>query len=531
MKRIFTLLLLCMPAAIMAQQYNNEWINFNQTYYKFKVGATGIYRIPQSVLSTAGLGGTPAQQFQLWKNGQQVPIYSTVATGTMGASDYLEFWAEANDGKADKPLYRDPGFQHTDKISLQTDTAVYFLTASAAGGLRYAQVTNNVAGNLLPAEPWFLHTEGSYFRAKANPGFAAVVGEYVYSSSYDKGEFYSSRDITPTSPVNDVKNNLFVNTSGPDAILKYGAFGNALNNRSVRVSVNGTPLADTVMDFFNEIQTTISFPTSVIASGTATTTFANTSPATTDRMVISFFELIYPRQFNFGGSRNFYFELPAKAAGYYLEISNFSVGSVTPVLYDLVSHERYAGETSAPGLVRFALPGSASDRKMVLVSEEAININTVTTLATRTFTNYANTANQGTYLIISNPLLFNGTTGNNPVQDYAAYRQTSNGGGYVSKVYDINELVDQFAFGIKKHPLSVKNFLRYARATFSVQPEFVFLMGRGMTYTEYRRFESNPDADRLNLIPTFGAPASDNNLSAENSMPGIALTPIGRLSV
>lgn len=532
MRRFFTLLLLILPAAMMAQQYNNEWINFNQTYYKFKVGVTGLYRIPQSVLNTAGLGSVPVQQLQLWKNGKQVPFHSTVSTGTLGAADYLEFWGEINDGKADKDLYLQPQYQHTDKVSLQTDTAVYFITANAAGGARYTPVVNNVAANTLPAEPYFWYTTGSYFRSKANPGFAAVVGEYVYSASYDKGEFYSSRDIAPSNPLSDAKSGLYVHTSGPsNAYLKYGAFGNALNNRSVRVTVNGTQVQDTLMDFFNEVQTTVDIPLSLISSGNSNIIFTNTSAVTSDRIVVSFYELIYPRQFNFGDQKNFPFELPAKPAGYYLEISNFQWGSGTPVLMDLNSNERFLADMSVPGLTRFALPGSTQPRNLVLASTDINNIHFVNSLTSRTFTDFANTANQGNYIIISNPMLYNGTGGNNPVQDYAAYRRTANGGGFTTTIVDINELVDQFAFGIKKHPLSVRNFLRYARANFAVKPDYVFLIGRGMTYVDYRRFESNPDVDRLNLVPTFGSPASDNNLSADPSMPGIAVTPIGRLSV
>lgn len=533
MKRIFTLLLLCMPVALLAQQYNNEWINFSQTYYKFKVGATGLYRIPQSVLANAGLGGTPVQQFQLWRNGQEVPLFTSVPTGPLGPSDYIEFWGEANDGKPDKDLYRHPGFQHSDKLSLQTDTAAYFLTITPAGGLRYTQTANNIGSTGTTPEPYFWHVSGSYpglSPFKVNFGFAAPVGEYVYSSSYDKGEFFSSREITPLSPLSDVKSNLYVYPSGPDATFKYGVYGNAQNARSVRIVVNGSQIADSAMDFFNEIQSTITLPLSVISSGTATTTFHNTSAVNADRMVYSFYEIRYPRQFNFENRRSFYFELEAKPSGHYLEISNFNAGTATPMLYDLATHERFAGETSAPGLVRFALPGTASNRKMVLVSEESSNINTITTLTPKTFVNFANGSNQGNYIIISNPLLYNGPTGN-PVQAYANYRQSTNGGGFHPIIVDIHELVDQFAFGIKKHPLSIRNFLRYARATFTPQPEFVFLIGRGMTYTEYRRFEANADADRLNLVPTFGHPASDNNLSADPSLPGVAVTPIGRLSV
>lgn len=529
MKRIFTLLLLCMPVAIMAQQFNNEWINFSQTYYKFKVGVSGVYRIPQSVLAGAGLGNVPVQEFQLWRNGQQVPLYTTIASGIMGPSDYIEFWGWANDGKPDKDLYLDPSSQHSDKISFQTDTSTYFLTVNPVGGPRYTQSPNNVSTNVLPAEPYFWHVAGTYPTTKVNFGFATVVGEYVYSSSYDKGEFFSTRDIQPATPLSDNKTGLFVYSGGPDATFSYGAYGNALNNRTIRITVNGTQIVDTAVDFFNEARSSVTLPLSIISSGTANTVFSNTSPVSTDRYVYSFYEIRYPRQFNFGALKQFYFELAAKSAGHYLEISNFNYGSATPVLYDLSTNERFMGDVTVPGMVRFALPGSTADRKLVLVSEDASNVRTVTSLTPKTFIDFSNAANQGNYIIISNPLLFNGPNGN-PVQAYANYRQSVNGGGFNPIIVDIHELVDQFAFGIKKHPLSVRNFLRYARTAFTSPPEFVFLIGRGMLYTEYRRFESNPDVERLNLVPTFGHPASDNNLSADPSIPGIAVTPIGRLS-
>ncbi|MEP7279196.1 MAG: C25 family cysteine peptidase, partial [Bacteroidota bacterium] len=139
-------------------------------------------------------------------------------------------------------------------------------------------------------------------------------------------------------------------------------------------------------------------------------------------------------------------------------------------------------------------------------------------------------ANQGNYLIISNPLLYNGANGVNPVDEYRIYRSSANGGGYNANVFDIDELVDQFAFGIKKHPLSVKNFLRFARAKFASLPQFVLLVGHGVSYNAYRANISDPMADRLNIVPTFGWPASDNLLASQDGASPVPLTPIGRIS-
>ena len=82
---------------------------------------------------------------------------------------------------------------------------------------------------------------------------------------------------------------------------------------------------------------------------------------------------------------------------------------------------------------------------------------------------------------------------NNPVADYMNYRSSAAGGSYNAQMYDINELTDQFAFGIQKHPLAIRNFFNYARNTYFQKPEFVLLIGRGMAYTEYRSNQADPE--------------------------------------
>ncbi len=250
-------------------------------------------------------------------------------------------------------------------------------------------------------------------------------------------------------------------------------------------------------------------------------------------MVVSFYELTYPRKFDFGNQPNFNFELPATGVGYFLQITNFNYGSVAPILYDLTNKQKYIGDISTAGTVKFALPASASARRLVLVSEEAANYVNIApqSFTPKTFINFNNTVNQGNYIIISSPFLNHGDNGTNPIDDYRNYRSSALGGGFNAKVYDIDELVDQFAFGIRKHPLSVKNFMRFARAKFSVAPQFVLLIGHGVAYNYYRSNLSNPIADQLNAVPTFGWPASDNLLSSDDGASPVPLTPIGRLSV
>lgn len=533
MKRIFTLLLMLAALSVAAQSYNNEWIKFNQTYYKFKVAKEGLLRISKATLDAAGLGSTQVQNFELWRNGVKVPFYPSVANGTLPAGGYLEFWGQPNDGKPDRAMYRDPNYQHSDKYSLLTDTAVYFLSVNNdQSGFRYLDVVNNIGGAVPPVEPYFMYTAGNYFKNRINLGFAVDLKEYLYSSSYDKGEYWASGDVYPSTSFITTLNGLSVYSGGPDATLKFGVSGNALNARTVKATVNSSVVKDVVMDYFNDLHTTATFPVSLITSGTAAVQFSNGSIIGSDRIAVSYFEINYPREFRFGNAQNFKFTLPAKPAGYFLAIKEFSYGSTPPVLYDMALGERYVGDiTTTPGSILFALPGAAVARDLVLVNAEAGNAGSVNTLTSKTFINYSLAANQGNYMIITHPLLYTGSTGNNPVNDYKAYRESQVGGSYKVIVAEIDELADQFAFGIKKHPLSVRNFIRYARTAFSTPLKNVFIIGRGMTYNEYQAHQADPLADRLNIVPTFGTPASDNLLSSATVTSPVPATPIGRLSV
>ena len=137
-----------------------------------------------------------------------------------------------------------------------------------------------------------------------------------------------------------------------------------------------------------------------------------------------------------------------------------------------------------------------------MASEDVSNVHTINSFTTKNFINYALTANQGDYLIISNKIL--GIGANQPVDEYRQYRSSAAGGSFNAKIYDIDDLVDEFAYGIKQHPLSVKNFLRYARNTFSIAPKFAFLVGKAVAYNDARMHETSSYYQKLCLVPTFG---------------------------
>ena len=534
MKKILLTPIILLLAITGYAQFNNSWIDYSKVYFRFKLTKDTLTRIYQPVLAAAGLQSVPAEQFQLWRNGKQVRMYTSVPTGVLGSGDFLEFWGEMNDGKPDKTLYRDADYQMCDKFSLETDTATYFLTVNPAGGnLRYLTAANNTSTNTLPADPYFMRRIETHYRTQINRGYAAVIGEYVYSSSYDIGEGWVSDNIAPCCSLSKDVQNLNKYAAGPANSVTFTvtAAGNALNPREVLAKLFNTQILLKPMPYFNYLKDTIrNLPLSLLINPNNVFVAINgNSIQSTDRIVVSCFSITYPATFNFNNEKNFYFELKNTTLGNYLVITNFNSNGVAPILYDYNNSKRIIGDISTAGQVKFALAPSADTlRKFNLMSGDASNINLVTGLSSKSFINYANTALQGDYLIISNPVLYNNGSGVNNVDLYRQYRSTTAGGGFNAKVYDIDEINDQFGFGIKKHPAAIRDFIQYASQQFTPTPKYVFIMGRGLSYLDYTTNQGNPVADQLDLVQTFGWPPSDILLACPQGG-NVPTIPIGRL--
>jgi hypothetical protein len=129
-----------------------EWIQAGQPYFKFKVAKQGIYRIDAGTLASVGidLEGTQPKRFQLFRDGQEqaVFIYGD-KDGTFDVSDYIEFYADINDGKLDTELYRSAADQAHTLYSLYTDTAYYFVTILPLNSSKGRSKVNRIEGYCL----------------------------------------------------------------------------------------------------------------------------------------------------------------------------------------------------------------------------------------------------------------------------------------------------------------------------------------------------------------------------------------------
>ncbi len=548
-KKLFNIiLLLAFLQGAKAQLYNNEWINYNNTYYKFKVGPfgydaggtsikKGTVRITQTALAAAGLGSTPSEQFQLWRDGSEVPIYISASSTILQPGDFIEFRGEIANGKTDKALYRDSSFQISDYWNLETDSAAYFLTVKPAGNnKRIVDAANNTSFVNIAPEKNFKYTVGRYYKGYINEGDGIFAEQRLYSSSYETGEGFTSRPVRNNNSylgqgqMPQTFAPLYADKSRPTMCAVFNMVGNGPNERNIKILLNNDSLVQVSMGYFYTQKLAVdNIDVNRIKNDSVTFIIQNLSEIPEDELKVATIELQYPRLFNFGAASDFEFDIAASDTGRYLKIANFSKGSGNAILYDFSNNKRYVADTTAKDTLQFFLPSSKTIYHLALIRSDGIIIKTISSLESKQFIDFSKADNQGNYLIISNPLIY-GTGTNNYVQQYANYRSSDSGGSFNVKITDIHELEDQFAYGITMHPLSIKNFLRYARTVFTEPPADVFLIGKGVTYSGYRpTYSTNSLTAKINLVPVFGSPGSDNLLSSEDYDPYPA-TPIGRLS-
>ncbi|MFM8710422.1 MAG: hypothetical protein ACKOC7_04010, partial [Sphingomonadales bacterium] len=235
------MLLLFVEKDCTAQPFQNEWINYSLTYQKFKIAQTGLYRINQSALASMGWGQVPVEQFVLWRNGAQVPLYTSSATGPLPPNGFIEFWAEANDGKPDQRLYRDADHQLNDTWSLYSDSASFFLTPDASVTPQRLQTTANLITPGLTPLSYFIYRTGSNYRDRINEGFAQIAGGYLHSSAFDQGEGWTSVDLGGGQTRTEQYSSLFAfsGAGAPAPTQREHVAGNAPNNLMVEIRAGG----------------------------------------------------------------------------------------------------------------------------------------------------------------------------------------------------------------------------------------------------------------------------------------------------
>lgn len=492
--------------------YGNEWIDYTQTYIKIPVAQDGIYRLTASALQTAGipLSTITANRFQLFNKGQEVTIYTTTEAA-MASTDYIEFFGEKNRGELDAFMYKN---QKQDMLnpeySLMNDTAAYFLTWRVTPSTKRFQTIANNLTNLPAKDAWFWHTDMLVGKEREIP-FDISGGSHVYLPEMNNGEGYGL----------EFSNNKII-TLNPEFIAD-GQVGKLTlrwtaneRNHFTTIKVSGDVVGRDTSYGFSLKEKTFDLTTTQIKAGMPVQITGGYEAA--DFNSIGVATVQYARQFNFGGKNQFIFKIAASTSVKYLEITNFLSGTTAPVLYDVTNKLRLV-TTLEGGIVKVALPASTSDCTLVLVADNAI------TTATANRISFVDLKTDGgNYIMVSNAKFFNDGTGKNYVQDYANYRASTEGGSFKSTVVDVQQVYDQFGYGVNRHQLSLRNFAFYIKKNWA-NPQYMVLVGKAKEFSADR---SNVAFADKSDMPTWGFPGSDQ-MFVTNDSSVVPIFPIGRI--
>lgn len=547
-KRLLVLcFLISLFTTLKAQPYGNEWINYSQKYYKIKVAQNGIYRIDSLTLFNAGIpvNTINPKNFQLFNNGVEQYIFVNGENDNVfNANDYIEFYAKKNDGSNELKFYSNTAFVPNPYYSLINDTAVYFLTWNNSITNRRLIVENDTAFSSYTPAGYFFKEEINDFHSAYYAGETDAVGGT--DARYTKSEGWFDANVI-TLGNNYTYSNL-VNTSnkyigGPNAFFKTVVVG-ASKDISLTGQIPPVPDHHLKIEYRNPLSSFVTLKDTFFVGyesnrfvdslpvgnlGNTFTDFRYSSIVETNfnsnRTVVSYIYLKYPHTFDLEGKSSFRLFVNDDIQGKsYLNITNFN-GAGAALFYDFTNNKRIDVVLSGSNYRVLVPNGSGEKECFISAANNVIQINSLQPVngPAAMFTDYSLLNTDSAFVIVTHSSLMN------EANLYKQYRSTNMYGGYHNVIVaNIDDLYDQFAFGIVKSPFSIRNFSEFLIDTYSSPPQNLFLVGKAL---HLRLTRNSPAEYAQSLVPSFGNPSSDvlltSGLNGMGIRPAIAT---GRLS-
>ncbi|MBI2968827.1 MAG: hypothetical protein HYY40_13590 [Bacteroidetes bacterium] len=499
---------MCAALSGYCQPYGNEWIKYSNTYYRFDITDNGVYRITQQALGDAGLpvATINPETIKIFRNGQEIYIHiEGEGDNSFDPGDFIEFYATKNDGIPDAELYDDPAWQPNPQVSLFNDTAVYFLTwDNDVSNNRYFAVTDTDTTGKTPASFILAESRNDYTEEYSGGPFTS---SNIYSAPYEIGEGWTSGSFT--SPATFTLNfpEIYAGFDAPSARASISLLGTNNNTHIVNIVFAGKDTTVTGSAFYLYF-----LPFNLSASSLSPATQCTINPIGSslsglpDRNAVAYIAVKYPRTLNLGNASSARFFLPDGSQGKsYLIFSDFQPGG-SSFIYDVTFNNRIT--VFQNGNTYWALvPDMGGEKECFLSGENSVRYVTGIKPAGNggKFTDYAAEVINNNYIIITHTSL------RNEADMYKNYRALSYDGLYNPVVIEVDELYDQFIYGIRKDGLAIRHFADFILDNWDIVPRALFLFGKSVAPDLCRK---SPVNYAMNLVPTLGYPPADHLLSA-----------------
>jgi hypothetical protein len=502
--------------------YGHEWIDYSKRYFKIKLAEDGIYQLDYNQLIAAGvpLNELQGAQIQLYYMGSEIPI-KTSTEQQFGITDYIEFYGQKNRGELDRHIYQDPDSRQLNpEYSLFSDSSSYFLTwDTSLNNVRMNELSNDLSGNLPPVEEFYMHEEKQVFTSFHHKPTHNGTDRVRYSS-FDFAEGYGSA-LEVENKVDFSTSHVFLNGTSPRINIRFGANS---GGHVFEVYLDSEFQSTEGWFGYGILDKTYNFSTDKLKENMSFEIIGTSNnDSKKDKNTIAFANLIYPREYKFGGNSSFTFSIGNSVFQRYFEIDEFDLEGGAVSLYD-ISNGNMLDPVISDSKVKFVLAPSNTKRDLLLINRSKA-IKSEVTIQEIEFKDYTNL--DPSYIILSSARLNSSENGTNYVQAYADYRGSADGGAFNTTIVEVEELYNQFGYGIDRHSISIRNFMHYITQYWS-NAEYLFIIGKAM---EYQLFRTQDQFNEENInrfhVPTFGNPGGDILLASENGEV-YPLLPLGR---
>lgn len=550
MRTLRLAIIVCLMAMVAkGQNPTNAWINYSQKYFKFPVPKEGVYRLDSSILASKfDLSTLNPKNLQIFIKGKEQFIHvQGESDGKFNNGDYLEFYTDGLVGELDSLIYTNISYLPNPYKGLFNDTLYAFITANNSLNNKRFQVETDTT-----SAP---HPEGTYMYARQvfTGSFYNLVYDYndnIRDPLYTQAEGFGALGYNfPGFGFSDVSatfTNLNAITTGsviPPSYLAYAYSG--YHNEKYKdqahwmriyqkdANNNSLLLSDTMFDYCKPIRQNFTINTQSLTNSSQITfsaVLSGTFQSKSNYYVVHFVRLTYPRLLSFSNNAqlNLFATNHLTAPKQWYRFTNINTGTNNRVLfYDLSNGRKIQTSVFPSGVVKVLVPsGSSTLNSCILLNEDSVKIvpKLIPVNGSGSFIRYNNGSLKKPFVIVYNRQLKSST------DNYINYRNSASGGGYDVIAADVDDLYEQFSQGVNKHPVAIRQFLKFLYDSLPSKPMYAMIIGKGIEPASLTTIYQNE-----NLVPVAGVPGSDylfcNGFSSQNNYdPYTTQISIGRIA-
>ena len=452
---------------------------------KIAVKIQGMYRVTRAELQTAGFPvESDSANWRLFSNG----VEQSILVGEGG--QYVDFYGRGAD-------------------TFETDTAYYYLISDITAGRRMVpKILNSIGGNVTSAN----------YRSNTETRERLTYDKNIHNGDLDN---YFGRPVISDPPLTETFELSGVDPQGPDAYVQIILQGLLNVEHQVHVVINGVDAGILTGSGKTRFGATIVVPQNLLLEGTNSVTL--NTVMSNDANYFDSIKVNFSRRFAADQNKIFFYNQGYRKAN----VTGFTSPNIR------VFDTTLDGDPQLIINPRIVQDGSTytvrmpSNRPAVFYAVEDSGLLQSPSVTFDDPSTLSSPDNQADMIIIS----YSSPAFLAAAESWANYRRSRNGGELNVKVVSIDDVFDEFSYGLHTGH-GVRDFLSFANSSWqSPHPAYVLILGDA-SY-DRRNYEGYGYWD---MVPTFNVDLLYDETGSDDALTdfppssnGLADIPIGRI--